>query len=79
MKDCLADAPYTPVLHIAQQGKTHISSVALPVHLCRAHRSVFLASLLSAEQRSKMEGSLRARGRALPDWSRTTVEFVRPD
>ncbi len=78
VKGCLSGAPYTPVLHMALLGTERISRVTLPVHLCSTHRNAFRRTILSAERRSQMEGSLRSRGKALPDWSRTTVEFVAP-
>jgi hypothetical protein len=76
VKDCTAGAAYTAVLHLAQRGKHHVSRVALPVHVCPKHRGVLAEMFLTAERRSKVEGALRLRGRAPPDWSRTTVEFV---
>jgi len=78
VKGCREPAPWTPVLHVAQQEKAHVSEVALPVRLCSEHRGEFPDLFLTARRRATMEGSLRSRGRAAPDWSRTTVRFVKP-
>jgi hypothetical protein len=78
-KDCAAAACYRAVLHVAQEGKTRLSPVALPVHLCAEHRDAFREIVLGAYQRRKMEESLESRGKAAPDWSRSFVEFVGPD
>jgi hypothetical protein len=76
VKGCRADALYTPVLHVALENEQRVSHVPLPMRLCLAHRGGFPSSFLTAERRAAMELTLRSRGRAAPDWARTTVEFV---
>jgi len=78
VKGCREPAPWTPVLQMAQCETVRVSEVPLPVHLCADHRGDFPDLFLTAGRRATMEGSLRSRGRAAPDWSRTTVRFVKP-
>jgi hypothetical protein len=78
VRACGADAPYTPVLYVAQQAREHLSCVRLPLRVCAAHLDGFQALYLTAQRRATMEGALRARGRAAPDWTRTTIEFAGP-
>lgn len=70
------DAPtHTPILRIALVGSDHVSRIALPAQLCAHHREAFAERFLTPSRRASIEESLRARGRAAPDWSRTGVHF----
>jgi hypothetical protein len=75
-KPCSAAAQYTPVLCIALVGRQRVSRVALPTHVCCAHRERFARGFLTPERRSTVDASLRASGRAAPDWLRTHIDFA---
>jgi hypothetical protein len=77
VKGCGEYAPYTPVLNVVLRQEQHVSRVALPARLCPGHRADFPRLFLTAERRASMEEALRAKGRAAPDWARTTLAFSR--
>jgi hypothetical protein len=76
VKSCRSRAPFRPVLHIAQHGRLSISFVTLPAFVCSVHRVNFRDVFFGEESRLRMSESLRSCGRAAPDWSRTTLEFI---
>lgn len=75
-KQCRAAAQFTPVLCIALVGRQRVSRVALPMHVCGNHRERFARGFLTPERRATMDASLRANGRAAPDWARSHVDFA---
>ncbi len=77
VKGCAEYAPYTPVLNVVLCRGEHVSRVSLPARLCPAHRADFPRLFLTPDRRASMEDALRAKGRAAPDWGRTTLVFSR--
>ncbi len=73
---CDTGARYTPFLMIALCGRERVSRVALPLRVCAAHRETFPERFLTAGRQATIEGALRLRDRGVPDWSRTSFEFV---
>jgi hypothetical protein len=73
---CGAPATWSPVLVVAQEGNAQVSRVALPFPLCETHRTAFDATFLTPACRASMEAAMASGGRAAPDWTRTTLEFV---